>query len=75
MKLSIQAVGAIMMAIQKSLLLAAEEKDCDMTELLMEYELQNSPDGLVVTNPHVIKSPIETSLENDFLVPGNGEIN
>ncbi len=45
-KLSNQAVGSIMMALQKAIL---EQED--ITETLKSFSLQESADGLIVENP------------------------
>ena len=61
LKLSAQAVGAVMMAVQKGLLAAATEdatEDCDITQLIMDFDLEPSADGLVVTNPPSVKLDI-----------------
>tara|TARA_Y100000310_G_C20339994_1_gene649320 strand:+ start:436 stop:639 length:204 start_codon:yes stop_codon:yes gene_type:complete len=53
MKLSNQAMGAIMMALQKSLL-----EQSDIVPVLLEFNLQQSedePDELIVTNPPEFK--------------------
>ena len=64
-KLSNQAVGAIMMALQKSLL-----EQSDIVPVLQGFEIQVDDSGqLVVMNPPVVKAPntegeiIETSLQ------------
>lgn len=47
-KLSPQAVGAIMMAMQKGIKAAMEERpkeECDITSMLSEFELVDRPDG------------------------------
>jgi len=54
MKLSDQAIGALMMALQKSLM-----EQSDIVPVLKEMDLQVSPDDqshstLVVTNPPVV---------------------
>lgn len=49
MELSNQAVGAVMMALQKSLM-----EESDITPVLKGFILVESEDGLVVTNPPVI---------------------
>jgi hypothetical protein len=49
MQLSNQAVGAIMMALQKSLL-----EETDIVPTLKGFMLVESDDGLVVTNPPVV---------------------
>jgi len=60
-KLSDQAIGALMMALQKGLL-----EQIDITEMLQEFDLENTDDGLVVKNPPTlkIKEPLE-ELEAD----------
>ena len=60
-KLSNQAVGAIMMALQKSLL-----EQSDIVPVLQGFEIQVDDSGqLVVMNPPAveIKQDIETSLQ------------
>ena len=49
MELSNQAVGAVMMALQKSLM-----EESDITPVLKGFILVESDDGLVVTNPPVL---------------------
>jgi len=49
MKLSNQAIGAIMMALQKGIL-----QQTDITDLLQSFELVETEDGLVVENPPVV---------------------
>ena len=52
MKLSDQALGAIMMALQKSLL-----EQTDIVPVLKSFELQLMDDGeLLVTNPPIVKA-------------------
>jgi hypothetical protein len=46
LKLSNQAIGALMMALQKGVL-----EQVDITEVLKGFELVTTPDGLVVENP------------------------
>tara|TARA_R110001583_G_scaffold12031_1_gene53651 strand:- start:1548 stop:1769 length:222 start_codon:yes stop_codon:yes gene_type:complete len=50
MKLSTQALGALMMALQKSLM-----EQSDITEILKTFDFQNSQDGLVINNPPTVK--------------------
>ncbi len=50
MQLSNQAVGALMMALQKSLM-----EQSDIVPVLKGFVLIESPDGLVVTNPPVVE--------------------
>ena len=52
MKLSDQAMGAIMMALQKSLL-----EQTDIVPVLKEFELELMDDGtLLVKNPPIVKA-------------------
>ena len=48
--LSKQAVAALMMALQKSLL-----EQSDIVPVLEGFKITNSPEGLVVLNPPVVK--------------------
>ena len=50
MKLSNQALGALMMALQKSLM-----EQSDITETLKAFDFQDSPDGLLIKNPPTVK--------------------
>ena len=50
MKLSKQAVGAVMMALQRSLL-----EQSDIVPVLEGFKVKNSTEGLVVVNPPVVK--------------------
>ena len=52
MKLSNQAVGALLMTLQKCL---AEE--ADITELLADWNLEVKDDEIVVTNPPSFATP------------------
>lgn len=59
MQLSNQAVGALMLALQKSLM-----EQSDIVPVLKGFVLAQSDDGLVVTNPPVISlDNIETQVE------------
>lgn len=49
MQLSNQAVGAVMLALQKSLM-----EQSDIVPVLREFNLMDTQDGLVVTNPPVV---------------------
>jgi len=49
MTLSNQAVGAIMLALQKSLM-----EQSDIVPVLREFDIVETSEGLVVTNPPVI---------------------
>jgi len=50
LKLSNQALGAIMMALQESLL-----NQMDIVPILKGFELTNEKDGLVVKNPPTVR--------------------
>ena len=50
MKLSNQAMGAVMMALQKSLM-----EQSDIVPALKEFDFTNSEEGLVVINPPLVK--------------------
>ena len=58
-KLSNQAVGALMMALQKGLM-----EQMDITEIIKEFRLFESADGLIVENPPLIK--IKEEENNDI---------
>jgi hypothetical protein len=62
MYLSDQAVGALMMSLQKSLL-----EQSDIVPVLKSFKLKLSEDGLVVMNPPLVKFGIEdlTGEESD----------
>ncbi len=49
-KLSNQALGAVMMALQESLL-----NELDIVPILKSFELTQGADGLVVTNPPTVR--------------------
>ena len=49
-KLSNQALGAVMMALQESLL-----NELDIVPILRGFELCHSQDGLIVTNPPTVR--------------------
>ena len=49
MNLSDQAVGSIMMALQKGIL-----EEMDITELLKDFEIIETNEGLVVENPPIL---------------------
>ena len=54
MFLSDQAVGALMMALQRSLL-----EQSDIVPVLREFKIKLSEDGLMVMNPPLVKFGIE----------------
>ena len=58
LKLSNQAIGAIMMALQKGIM-----EETDITDLLKGFELVQTADGLVVENPPMVK--VEKSTEQE----------
>jgi hypothetical protein len=55
MMMSDQAIGAIMMALQKSLLMAARGQPCDITTILRGFRFRLSDSGLMVMNPPLVK--------------------
>jgi len=57
-KLSNQAIGSLMMAVQKGIM-----EECDITELLKEFKLVNSTDGLIVENPPLVEVKEDSSEE------------
>jgi len=57
-KLSNQAVGAIMLAVQQGIM-----KQEDITDILKNFTLIESVDGLIVENPPVLKmNEVEESI-------------
>ena len=62
LQLSNQALGAIMMALQESLL-----NELDIVPILRGFELINTDDGLVVENPPTVRvTNNETVTNNDL---------
>ena len=62
-KLSNQALGAVMMALQESLL-----NELDIVPILKGFELINTEDGLVVSNPPTVRMSNEKKItEQDLL--------
>ncbi len=61
MHLSNQALGAIMMVLQESLL-----HQTDIVPVLQGFDIENSPEGLMVKNPPTVRMPndLQTSEEN-----------
>lgn len=54
MHFSPQAVGAIMMAVQKGMLAAAEDRpreECDISSILANFQLRKTMSGIMVLNP------------------------
>jgi len=61
-KLSNQALGAIMMALQESLL-----NQLDIVPILKGFELADSKEGLVVTNPPTVRYGEDSQISTDDL--------
>jgi len=57
MQLTNQALGAVMMALQNSLM-----NQTDIVPVLQGFDFQNTDDGLVVNNPPVVE--VDTQDEN-----------
>ena len=63
LKLTNQALGAVMMALQESLL-----NEIDIVPILKGFELVNTEEGLVVTNPLTVRVSSEQEItEQDLL--------
>tara|TARA_B100000575_G_scaffold280247_1_gene269501 strand:+ start:258 stop:461 length:204 start_codon:yes stop_codon:yes gene_type:complete len=62
MKLSNQALGAVMLALQESLL-----NQLDIVPILRGFELEEGDDGLVVTNPPTVRFTDNSEITNDDL--------
>ena len=62
MKLSNQALGAIMMALQESLL-----NQLDIVPILKGFDLAEGDEGLVVLNPPTVRFSDESEITNDDL--------
>ena len=62
MQLSNQALGAIMLALQESLL-----EQTDIVPVLKGFTLQESNDGLVITNPPTVRFTDETEVTAEDL--------
>ena len=62
MHLSNQALGAIMVALQESLLAQS-----DIVPVLKGFELETSDDGLVVKNPPTVKFTDDTTVTQEDL--------
>ena len=60
--LSKQAMGALMMALQKSLM-----EQSDIVPVLESFKITNSPEGLVVLNPPLVKVNEETAADWDVI--------
>jgi hypothetical protein len=62
MQLSNQAIGAIMMALQESLL-----HQTDIVPVIQGWKLENSADGLVVLNPPTVRFTDNSEITDDDL--------
>ena len=60
--LSKQAIGALMMALQKSLM-----EQSDIVPVLEGFKMTSSPEGLVVLNPPLVKFNEETTTDWDVV--------
>ena len=60
MKLSDQAVGALMMALQRSLL-----EQSDIVPVLKGFKFRLSEQGLVVLNPPLVKAAVAETEESE----------
>ena len=63
LKLSNQALGAIMMALQESLL-----NELDIVPILKGFELAETTDGLVVTNPPTVRVSNNQAITDEQLI-------
>ena len=62
LRLSNQAMGAVMMALQESLM-----NQIDIVPILKGFELQNGEDGLVVMNPPTVRVSNNEEITNEDL--------
>tara|TARA_Y100000592_G_scaffold99477_2_gene175672 strand:- start:2161 stop:2367 length:207 start_codon:yes stop_codon:yes gene_type:complete len=62
MQLSSQAMGAIMMALQESLL-----SQTDIVPILKGFQLEESGDGLIVKNPPTVRFTDNTEITTEDL--------
>ena len=62
MKLSNQALGAVMMALQESLL-----NQIDIVPILRGFELEEGDDGLIVKNPPTVRFTDNSTITNNDL--------
>ena len=67
-KLSNQALGAVMMALQESLL-----NQLDIVPILKGFELTQTDDGLVVTNPPTVRVSNDQPVTEEELTRLAGE--
>ena len=61
-KLSTQAIGALMMALQKGLM-----EQTDITDYLREFEFTNTVDGLIVENSPILRLEPKESDEGEVI--------
>ena len=62
MKFSNQALGAVMLALQESLL-----NQLDIVPILRGFELEEGDDGLIVTNPPTVRFTDNSEITNGDL--------
>jgi hypothetical protein len=62
LKLSNQAMGAVMMALQESLM-----NQLDIVPILRNFKLENGPEGLIVKNPPTVRITNDESITDDDL--------
>ena len=58
LKLSNQAIGSVMLAVQNSFMavsLGKPVEECDVVGMLSKFELEETADGLVVLNPPTVE--------------------
>jgi len=67
-KLSNQALGAVMMALQESLL-----NELDIVPILKGFELKQGDEGLVVTNPPTVRVSNNKPITEEDLTKLAGE--
>tara|TARA_B100000287_G_C20234715_1_gene623629 strand:- start:320 stop:556 length:237 start_codon:yes stop_codon:yes gene_type:complete len=63
LKLSNQALGAVMMALQESLL-----NELDIVPILRGFELTNGEEGLVVVNPPTVRFSNNSEITEQDLI-------
>ena len=63
LKLSNQALGAVMMALQESLL-----NELDIVPILKNFELVETSEGLLVTNPPTVRVSNESQITKQDLI-------
>ena len=62
LKLSNQAMGAVMMALQESLM-----NQLDIVPILKGFKLENTIEGLVVTNPPTVRVSDDSTITKEDL--------